>query len=151
MSSSFKYDKIAAARETFAQRLRMLRTENNLTQQHMANLFHISKAAYSNWELAKRLPDPIMVINISKHFGVSSDFLFGRSKYRNDVLLDEKFVDRCKFLDMTVLCKESRRSLLDFYEFLLSKEHTLSKEKTDEIHRYIKNFKMLEKARDVKA
>lgn len=145
-----KYDKIVETKILMAERLKILRGEHNLTQQHMANLLGVSKSVYSNWERCVRIPDGEMIRKLSHHFGVSADFLLGRSKLRNNITLQEKFVDRAKFLDMTVLCKNSRNALIDFYEYLLSKENVSDRSKLDEIYRNIEIFRDLERVRDIK-
>lgn len=59
--------------------LKELRTEKNLTQQEVADKIGTSRQVYANWENEINQPDLKMLISLSEFFGVSADFLLGRT------------------------------------------------------------------------
>lgn len=63
--------------ETFAERLKELRTEKNLTQVELAKATNLSKSAISFWESGERTPNINAVIVLAKYFEVSADYLIG--------------------------------------------------------------------------
>ncbi len=73
---------------TFGQRLRMLRTEMNLTQADLAKRLGLGESTISFYEADKRSPDFEVLIKISKYFGVTTDFLLGKSEFKIDTIWD---------------------------------------------------------------
>ena len=69
----------------FSQRLKTLRSEKHMTQLQFAEAFSISAGTIAMWETAKRTPDTAMLIRIARYFGVSVDYLIGKSNFRNGV------------------------------------------------------------------
>ena len=63
--------------------LKRLREANNLTQQQMADIFGIQRPTYSRYENGERQPDFDLLIEISKHFNVSVDYLLGNTDDKN--------------------------------------------------------------------
>ncbi len=61
----------------FAERLKALRIENNLTQIQLAKSLKIDQTYISKWELGKRIPNIYSIIAICNYFKVSSDYLIG--------------------------------------------------------------------------
>lgn len=66
-------------------RIKELRTAHGLTQVDFAKKLSVSKQAVSNWENNNIQPSVDMLIKIADYFGVTTDYLLGRS---NDCLLD---------------------------------------------------------------
>lgn len=60
-------------------RLVALRKKRRLTQTDLAKALNISQAAIGNYELGKREPDNDTLSRLSDYFGVSADYLLGRS------------------------------------------------------------------------
>lgn len=56
-------------------KLKELRTDRNLTQQHVADFLKISRAAYANYEAGKREPSLEIIKKLTNFFGISSDVL----------------------------------------------------------------------------
>lgn len=73
-------------RKILAQRLRQCRKEMGLTQWEVAVYCDITEKAYQNYELMTREPKLEILIKIADKFGVSLDYLSGRT--------DEKSVNR---------------------------------------------------------
>ena len=66
-------------------RIKELRIAHNLTQVDLGNKLSIAKQTVSNWENNNILPSIDMLIKIADYFGVTTDYLLGRS---NDNSLD---------------------------------------------------------------
>ena len=60
-------------------RLLELRTELRLSQREIAGRLNISQGTYNNWENSKTQPSIEQLIELSKLFKVSVDFLIGNS------------------------------------------------------------------------
>lgn len=63
----------------FAERLKDLRTERNLTQMQLAFDTHLSKSAIAFWELGQRVPNANAIVTLARYFNVSCDYLLGES------------------------------------------------------------------------
>ncbi len=59
----------------FAQNLKSLRKEKNLTQPELAQKLHVSKGMVSFWENEKYEPTATNIINVAEFFNVSIDEL----------------------------------------------------------------------------
>lgn len=67
----------------FGDRLTQLRKELNMTQEELARNLSISRGTISMWEINQRTPDPDTLQRIADYFGVSVDYLLGRTDKRN--------------------------------------------------------------------
>jgi len=56
-------------------KIQQLRKENGMSQEELASKLTISRQAISKWELGESMPDTENVVQLSKLFGVSTDFL----------------------------------------------------------------------------
>ncbi|MGN0961354.1 MAG: helix-turn-helix domain-containing protein [Christensenellales bacterium] len=63
--------------KVFAERLRELRQENNLSLKKLAKELNVSDVAISRWENETRIPNIENLVTIAKYFGVSTDYLVG--------------------------------------------------------------------------
>ncbi len=63
--------------EIFSERLKMLRTENNLSQNALAQKLDLSNASISYWETGKQVPSAEVIYKMSLFFDISADFLLG--------------------------------------------------------------------------
>lgn len=61
----------------FAQRLRELRTERNLSMKQLAKAISTTDAAVSNWENEINEPKISYLKSIATFFGVTADYLLG--------------------------------------------------------------------------
>lgn len=59
----------------FAQNLRSLRLEKNLTQPELAQALHVSKGMISFWENGKYEPTATNIITVANFFNISIDDL----------------------------------------------------------------------------
>ena len=63
----------------FKDRLRGLRHEKQLTQPELAKAVNVTKSTISHWENGDNYPPLSAAIALSELFGVSLDYLAGRS------------------------------------------------------------------------
>jgi len=69
--------------EILAKRLKQYREENGLSQINVAVACGISERAYQNYEAMKKVPRLEILIKIADYFGVSLDYLVGRTDKRD--------------------------------------------------------------------
>lgn len=60
---------------TFGEKLQKLRKEKGWTQEQLASQISVSRQSLSKWELDASLPDTEHIIQLSKLFNVSTDYL----------------------------------------------------------------------------
>ena len=65
----------------FSNRLKELRKKLNMTQTEFAKEFNIANGTVGNWESGNRQPDYITINKIADFFGVSIDYLLGRTDF----------------------------------------------------------------------
>ncbi len=63
----------------FAERLKELRLEKDLSQRSLAKLLNLSYSAIKQWESETRTPNAEAIVVIAKFFDVSADYLLGLS------------------------------------------------------------------------
>lgn len=68
---------------TFADRLKELRKEKNITQEKLAERFFITKSAVSKYEHGVNAPENKLLQDIADFFEVSVDYLLGRTNQRD--------------------------------------------------------------------
>lgn len=71
-------------------RIRLLRTENEMTQTDLANLLGVGKTTISNYENGNSCPDNEILLKLSNLFKVSTDFILGNTIKRNHTNLSPK-------------------------------------------------------------
>ena len=69
---------------TFADKLIELRRKNSLSQEALAEQLDISRQAVSRWETGAAMPDAQNLLQMSKLFGVTTDFLLN-DEYQSDM------------------------------------------------------------------
>lgn len=67
----------------FAKRLAYLRKKNEYTQQRVADFLGITRPAYTAYERGTREPDYESLQKLANFFGVSTDYLLGRTDNPN--------------------------------------------------------------------
>lgn len=68
--------------EIFAQRLKELRNSRRVYQKEMAEYLGITVRGYQCYEAGQNYPDVKGLIALADYFGVSTDYLLGRSDQR---------------------------------------------------------------------
>ncbi len=72
---------------SFAENLRMIRKERNITQEQLADMLDVSRQAVSKWESGVGYPETDKLLIISKELNVSLDYLL---KEESNVSQEEK-------------------------------------------------------------
>lgn len=96
-------------------RIKLLRTENNLTQLEFAKILNIANSTLSQYEAGNRVPSDDIKKKIADFFNVSMDYLLGRTDIRNETInkltqKDEKDIQ--KELDALMRKLESEEGLM---------------------------------------
>jgi len=69
------------------ERIKMLRNEKGLTMKQMAETFNLSISAWNKYEKNEAEPNISNLIKMADYFGVSLDFLLGRTNIRDSNLI----------------------------------------------------------------
>lgn len=70
---------------TIGDSFKRFRKERGLTQQQVANALNMQKQSWQRYEQGRVVPAATVIINLSKFFGVSTDYLLGLSDEPNVV------------------------------------------------------------------
>ncbi len=73
--------------------IKILRVEKGLTQDQLAKEINLTQTAVSQWEIGRNTPDSHVAKKLAEYFGVSLDYLLGRTKYRNSSYYENNFND----------------------------------------------------------
>lgn len=101
----------------FSRKITLLRKERGLSQKKVAADLNVAQALLSHYEKGKRECGLDFLVNISKYYNVSSDFLLGLSPVPSGLKIDNKDIldvnewDRSKF-GMSDLSYQLNKSLL---------------------------------------
>ena len=77
----------------FSDKFKQLRKDNDLTQDQIADIFHISPQAVSRWETGATYPDIEILPHLAIYFKVTVDELLGTEKIREGTKVDEYIRD----------------------------------------------------------
>lgn len=69
---------------TFANEIKKIRSNNNLSMQDLANILDVTKGAVSMWENKGVVPREDLLIKISRRFNISIDKLLGNTLSRQE-------------------------------------------------------------------
>ncbi|MGN0167269.1 MAG: helix-turn-helix domain-containing protein [Acetatifactor sp.] len=104
-----------------------LRREKGLAQKELALLLNLSIGTISNYENGVHSPDLNTLCKLADFYGVTTDYLLGRTKYRFDPkTLTRRIAKEYTVLDVvdTVLaCEKTNRieHLMEYAQFLSSR------------------------------
>ncbi|MBO0471024.1 DUF3955 domain-containing protein [Enterococcus sp. DIV0242_7C1] len=91
----------------FGAKIKVLRTENQLTQEQFASRLNVTRQAVSNWENNRNLPDLEMLILIARSFHISlDDLILGGNTVNNiteKLIQDGSETRRARFNMITTL------------------------------------------------
>ncbi|ENI1326527.1 helix-turn-helix transcriptional regulator [Listeria monocytogenes] len=96
----------------FANVLKKLRKNENLTQDQLASKIGITRDTLANYETGRREPDFTTLKNIASYFEVSTDYLLGKEEFDNNDLLAAHIDD-----DLT---EEERIEIEKYLKFIRS-------------------------------
>lgn len=108
--------------EVFSTRLRALRASTQMSQEDLAKVAGVAQSTIGSWETGRSSPSVPELVRLCDHFGVSSEYLSGRSEFPSGLAPDTWIVD----LDALDAAKPGspwaakvprRARLVDFEEF----------------------------------
>lgn len=82
----------------FPERLKVLRTERNLTQEELGKMVNVSSKTVGAWERGTRQPSIEAITKLAEIFNVTTDYLLGQNQTpkwadQRDTLDLKKFID----------------------------------------------------------
>ena len=99
----------------FAERLKTLRKQVQLTQAQIAEKLDISQQAYASWERGAKRPTQENLVKIAQVLNVSVDYLVGNSDYTEDKLDNVELLFRMNSKGLTDEEKEIfKKELIEF-------------------------------------
>lgn len=102
----------------FGEKLKKLRTDNQLTQDELAEKIRVTRTAVSKWETNKGYPSIDSLRELSNLFGVSIDALIADDDVENQRLLDEARSRKCYYLAILCLAVTTAATLVSFFASL---------------------------------
>lgn len=88
----------------FGTQIKMIRKENQLTQEQFSNQLNISRQTVSAWENNRYLPDIEMIVEIAKTFNLSlDDLILGNTVVKDKLVNDTKFVKRIRLSILSMI------------------------------------------------
>lgn len=104
-------------------RIKELRLEKRMTQQALAKQLGINQASLSKIECGLCAPDALLLIDLSRFFHVTTDYILLLSEQRltADCLLEDNLCNLKKYQHlMTIFQKMTQKQQSHFYNFLCS-------------------------------
>lgn len=104
----------------FGKRLANLREKNDWSQDKISKKLNISQQSYSKYETNRNEPDMKTIVNISKLFNVSTDYLLGLTKFKepvNDLMKNPTNSEIIDHIDQ--LSDENIQKAIEYIELLL--------------------------------
>lgn len=74
----------------YYKRIKDLREDNDLFQKDIADILHIGKNTYINYEQGKREPPFEVIIKLAEYYKVSIDYIAGKKERNSDTLNAEE-------------------------------------------------------------
>lgn len=104
----------------FGERLKELREDHDEKQKDIADLLFVSNKVISDYERGIHFPrDERVITAIAKHYGVTTDYLFGITDSKSARGGDD-------FLSLYLsLSKEQKKEAIDFMQFLTYKDNII--------------------------
>ena len=105
-------------------RLKMLREEKGLLQEDIGKLLNLSGRAVGNYENGKRDMSPDTIIKLADFFGVTTDYLLGKSDERSseNFTIDEEDVKLVADSGFRGLNDYNKKVALDIIKSLKAKQ-----------------------------
>ena len=108
---------------SFGEILTSLREERGIYQKELAAVLKVSVGTISNYENDVHFPDQDALVQLADYFGVTTDYLLGRTSYRYNLeLLNQEYVPGITISDLINILQnfnpQNVTSLLDYVELL---------------------------------
>ncbi|MFR4583339.1 helix-turn-helix domain-containing protein [Clostridium cadaveris] len=106
---------------TLGERLKKLRLENNISQTELAKHFNIARSTLSQYESNQRTPNDELKIKFSEFFGVSIDYLLGKTDIRS--YTDDSNITVALHSDheYDALPEEAKKEIANYIEYIKQK------------------------------
>ena len=103
-------------------RLRFLRNEKGESLEKIANYLNVTIQTISNYETEKRDMTPDTILKLAEYFGVSTDYLLGKTDIRNsgkqiDDVLNEAMIGMSKE-EYETITETQKKQIRDFALFV---------------------------------
>ena len=107
-----------------SEKILMLRKQHDLSQEELAEKLNVSRQAVSRWEVGSAQPDASNVLQLSKLFGVTADYLLNED-YESDhdvpAVKNTQTVANKKLKNLIALCISAFGLFGNFVFYLLSR------------------------------
>ena len=116
---------------SFAQRLKTLRAEHNMTQKELGRRMNLARTTIAGYETKSRQPSHEKLADIADIFGVSVDYLIDGDEPLTPVSLSqhERIIDEKFFRLYSQLTVKSKESALDYLELLKLRDEKQAQER----------------------
>ncbi|MGI6349914.1 MAG: helix-turn-helix domain-containing protein [Eubacteriales bacterium] len=104
----------------FSERLKSLREERDLKQEDIAKKLNVDRSTVGKWESSPSRPDYDKLLILADYFGVSTDYLLGRTDIRTPYSADE--FETIAAHHEGEWTEEDLQDIEDFKEFIRSKK-----------------------------
>lgn len=108
---------------SFGEILASLREERGIYQKELAGILKVSVGTISNYENNIHFPDQEALMQLADYFGVTTDYLLGRTPYRYQLdILHQEYAPGVTISDLVNIMQhfnaQNAASLLDYMELL---------------------------------
>lgn len=100
-------------------RIRDLRLSRNMSQTDLAKSLHVSQQVITKWENGKSEPSSSALNNVAGYFGVSTDYLLGRT---TDQTPNEDLSDNQKLVAYSIdpdISDEERKDIIEMVKIAM--------------------------------
>jgi len=109
----------------FSEKFKQYRKAKDLTQEQLADIFHVSPQAISRWETGATCPDIELLPSIAAYFEVTVDELLGVDKIKDKARIDEitaEIYEKWTAGDIKAVIEMSRSAMREFpHEYMFQK------------------------------
>ena len=109
------------ALQIFANRVKLLRKERNVSMEELSKYIGFSRSAISMYETGKRTPDLNVLMKYSGFFGVPVDYLLGKTNVR-DPLYQVACFNNLSTKDFGKLSKGAQKDIKNFIADVMARE-----------------------------
>ena len=104
-------------RQAFSSRFKELRLKQGYTQERLSSALHVSRGCLCAWEHGLRMPAFETLIDISRLFNVSCDYILGVEPGKLELENFKGVIvsNKSKYLDISNLSDKNLKKLLELY------------------------------------
>ncbi|NME65661.1 helix-turn-helix transcriptional regulator [Clostridium cadaveris] len=105
----------------FSERLRNERLNKNLSQAQLADYLYLDRTSISKYETGKQIPETPTLEKLSEFFGVSIDYLLGKTDIRNYTNDSSITVALHSDHEYDALPEEAKKEIANYIEYIKQK------------------------------